>query len=160
MPRGRKAPTPLDALEEVRQRRLELAHKREQWERKRTEAERALQELPDRRRETMDANAEQLPSGEGLQATVAEAKERIDYFRGVAARKLDAEEHAIVDADLAFFDRLDVEAIQKAGAALEQAAEGITTAGGAIRAARNTHSTVRARAYQARRRSAAGDARG
>ena len=121
----------------------ELAHKREQWERKRTEAERALQELPDRRRQAMDADAEQLPSGEGLQATVAEAKERIDYFRDVAARKLDAEEHAIVDADLAFFDRLDVEAIQKAGAALEQAAEGITTAEGAIRAARGTHSTVR-----------------
>jgi len=143
MARGRKTPTPLDRLEAIRQRRLELAHKRDQWERKRTEAERALTELPDRRREAMDADAEQLPSGEGLQATVNEAKERIDYFRDVAERRLDAEEHAVIDASCGFFDELAEKASQEAEQELQKAVESAQAAQRAIRAAVDAWGTVR-----------------
>jgi hypothetical protein len=146
MARARKAPTSLDALEEIRQRRLALAHKRDEWARKRGEAERELSTLPDRRSAAMRAQARgeeaEVPEGGHLRAIVAEAIERDAAIRR-EEHDLTAEEHSIIDANLPFFDRLDVEAIQKAGAAIEQAAQGIRTAEAAIRAARGTHSTVR-----------------
>jgi hypothetical protein len=150
MPRSSRAKqTPLDRLEEVRQRRVALAHQSDEWSRRRTEAEQALSELPDRRREAMAAEAlgqdAEVPSGAGLQATIAEAIERLEAIRS-AERELTADEHAIIDANLGFFEARDVQAQGEAGAALERAAESVKAAEAEARAAMAERSTVR-RAY-------------
>src|SRR5436305_5622240 len=104
-PRGRKTTTPLDRLEEIRGKRIALAQQRDEWSRRRGEAERALAELPDQRREAMRAQARgedaDVPEGGRFQAIVSEAMERDAAIR-VEERDLTAEEHSIVDTNLPF----------------------------------------------------------
>jgi hypothetical protein len=105
---------------------------------KRGEAERELAELPDRRREAMQAQARgedaELPTGDGLQAIIAEAIERDAAIR-MEEHRLTEDEHAVVDANLAFFDELAEQASREAEQELEEALEGAQAAQRAIRAA-------------------------
>jgi flagellar biosynthesis chaperone FliJ len=138
MARASRKRDPLQRLEEIRQRRIALAHQRDDWARKRTEAERALAELPDRRRTVMQAQARgedaELPTGEGLQAIIAEAIERDAAIR-VEEQRLTGDEHAVIDGSLRFFEELAEKGSREAEQELDRAVESAQAAQRAIRAA-------------------------
>jgi hypothetical protein len=146
MVRGRKTLTPAEQIEALRQRRVELAKRRDEASRRRDEAERALRELPGARQEAMraperGADAE-VPSGAELQATVAEAKERIEAIKAEEGATT-AAEHVVVDSTLGFVEEPDLQALKEAGAALERAVESVRAAEIKVRAAMTERSIVR-----------------
>ena len=146
MVRGRKTLTPAEQIEALRERRVELARRRDDASHRRDEAERALRELPDARQEAMRAEERgadaEVPSGAELQATVAEAKERIEAIKAEEGATT-AAEHVVVDSNLGFVEEPDLQALKEAGAALERAAESVRAAETKVRAAMTERSIVR-----------------
>src|SRR5437764_11959295 len=129
--RGRKTTTPLDRLEEIRGKRIALAQQRDEWSRRRGEAERALAELPDKRREAMRAQARgenaDVPEGGRFQAIVAEAIERDAAIRR-EEQDLTEDEHAVIDGSLRFFDQQAEAASHAAEQELDRAVESVQAA--------------------------------
>jgi hypothetical protein len=138
MVRWRKTLTPAEQIEALRQRRVELAKRHDEVSRRR--------ELPDARQEAMRAQERgadaEVPSGAELQATVAEARERIEAIKAEEGATT-AAEHVVVDSNLGFVEEPDLQALKEAGAALERAAESVRAAETKVRAAMTERSIVR-----------------
>lgn len=133
-------------LEQIRLKRLAFEHRRGEVESERTAAEQALAALPDLRQQALRAQERgeeaEVPSGEGLQAAISLAVERLAAIK-VEEQKLTEEAHEIVDRHLGYFEERDRQAQGEAGAALEQAAESIRASERKVRAAMAARGIVR-----------------